>query len=246
MENCDLVLSNQLSEIFDRDVIALNGVFGINHIGLIRIYLNNYFFYSCNNKRLILEYYKHVKGSKVFFQEDILLNHAGKKEYAILWPRVSDHYSMDLYLRYGYWHGISYVCREKDYVDLWWVAKSLESKHYENIEHIKLIHKYILSLRDRCKDCLSMIAQNNLWCFKDGMDLINLERLGSHNPILSAREQACFTLINKGYSMKQIASELKISVNTVSTYILRLKQKLNVNYKSELINIFNHQHLNKI
>lgn len=246
MNRCNLELSNKLSEIFHQDIMILNGLFGINHIGFLRVYFSNYFFYSCNNKQLIIDYCQQVTGSKVFFQEDILLDSANKKEYAILWPEFSDHYSMDLYLKYGYWHGITYVYKANDYVELWWVTKNLESRRCENIEHIKLIHKYIVALRDRCKDYLALIKQDNLWCFKDGMDLINLERLGSNNSILSQREQACFALINKGYSMKQIASELNISVNTVSTYILRLKQKLNVSYKSQLINIFNHKHLTKV
>lgn len=174
-----------------------------------------------------------------------MLGSPNKKEYAILWPETSDHYSMDLYLKHGYWHGITYLYKESEYVELWWVTKNLESRNYENIEHIKLIHKYIISLRERCVGHLSMIEQHNLWYCKDGIDLVNLDRLGNNALVLSEREQECFTLINKGYSMKQIASELKISVNTVSTYIFRLKQKLNVSYKSELINIFNHKHLNQ-
>lgn len=67
MSNCNLELSNKLAEIFHSDITVLNGVFGINNIGVLRIYFNNHFFYSCNNKQLVLDYCQQVTGTKVFF-----------------------------------------------------------------------------------------------------------------------------------------------------------------------------------
>lgn len=56
------------------------------------------------------------------------------------------------------------------------------------------------------------------------------------NPMeLSQRETEVLRLIAQGYTNKQIAEELFLSVKTVETYKARIKKKLNLNRRSELV-----------
>lgn len=66
--------------------------------------------------------------------------------------------------------------------------------------------------------------------------LLNLvpER-GNPTSILSEREEAVTRLVAQGYSNKEIASRLKVSVKTVETYKARSFEKLNMSSRVELV-----------
>lgn len=53
--------------------------------------------------------------------------------------------------------------------------------------------------------------------------------------ILSDRELDVLCLLVKGYGNDEIATDLNLSVRTVSGYLNNIKQKLNVDRRSELI-----------
>ena len=56
------------------------------------------------------------------------------------------------------------------------------------------------------------------------------------NPIeFTARELDCMRLLTKGYSMKMIAQELRISPRTVETYLVHIKAKTATHTKGELV-----------
>lgn len=52
---------------------------------------------------------------------------------------------------------------------------------------------------------------------------------------LSAREHQVFTLVCEGRTVSEIATELDISVSTVSNHVSRIKEKLNVRSLGEII-----------
>ncbi len=52
---------------------------------------------------------------------------------------------------------------------------------------------------------------------------------------LSPRERSVLELLSKGYLYKEIAENLKLSVQTVDTYVRRVYDKLQVNSRSEAI-----------
>ncbi len=56
---------------------------------------------------------------------------------------------------------------------------------------------------------------------------------------LSSRELECFRMLLKGFTLKDISSQLAISSTTVDGYIARVKQKLNCTTKQELIALAN-------
>lgn len=58
----------------------------------------------------------------------------------------------------------------------------------------------------------------------------------SNKQLLTVRENQCIEFLSYGFTMKEIAKEMKISPRTVEDYLNNLKIKLGVRRKSEIIN----------
>lgn len=52
---------------------------------------------------------------------------------------------------------------------------------------------------------------------------------------LTNREQEVFRMIGKGFSTREIASRLHLSIKTIGTYRERIKEKLNLKHANELV-----------
>ena len=58
---------------------------------------------------------------------------------------------------------------------------------------------------------------------------------GEKNGPLSPREQAVLDGLAKGWTYKQLAGELDISIDTIRTYIRRIYEKLHVQSRTEAV-----------
>src|SRR5262249_45624217 len=61
------------------------------------------------------------------------------------------------------------------------------------------------------------------------------EAAGEPTPVLSEREEEVVSLIAQGYSNKEIAARLKLSVKTVETYKARSLEKLGLRSRVDLV-----------
>jgi DNA-binding NarL/FixJ family response regulator len=52
---------------------------------------------------------------------------------------------------------------------------------------------------------------------------------------LSAREEEILVLLSKGYSNKAIADQLKLSVETIYSYLKRVYEKMHVHSRTEAV-----------
>lgn len=59
---------------------------------------------------------------------------------------------------------------------------------------------------------------------------------------LSPREQAVLDLLSKGYFYKEIADSLGVSIHTISTYVRRVYEKLQVHSRTEAISKYLRKH----
>lgn len=233
-----LDLSYKMSEVLATDLGLLQSVLNIAIIGFVRIYYNKAFFYSCSDHKLIRNYYTHIKDTSIFYK-DLLLDFEPRETF-ILWPDKPDHYSMDIYLEHRYWHGITLLSNTDKYVDMWWMASQSGNTECNYIQCVEFIKRYIKHLKKQCNHFLDQFEALSLPMFQslnfDNIGIIKQRKESILN--LSPREQSCLALIKKGYSMKQIALDLGISITTVNTYILRLKQKMQLHYKSDFVTLF--------
>jgi DNA-binding NarL/FixJ family response regulator len=76
----------------------------------------------------------------------------------------------------------------------------------------------------------SSIARKVVASFQKSAD----KKLAAHEQ-LSPREQAVLDGLAKGWTYKQLASELDISVDTIRTYIRRIYEKLHVQSRTEAV-----------
>lgn len=58
---------------------------------------------------------------------------------------------------------------------------------------------------------------------------------GASRPLLSAREQQVLELLARGYTNRQVAERLSLSVKTVETYRARLGEKLGLRTRADLV-----------
>lgn len=72
--------------------------------------------------------------------------------------------------------------------------------------------------------------------FEAMMNLYSKGKAGRVGPgELSARQREILVLISQGFTDKQIAEKLKISIKTVESHKARIKEKLNMTHRSELV-----------
>ena len=59
--------------------------------------------------------------------------------------------------------------------------------------------------------------------------------LAAHSAELSEREREVLTLLARGYSNREIAGDLSLSVKTVETYKVRVGEKLGLRSRAEMV-----------
>ncbi len=69
------------------------------------------------------------------------------------------------------------------------------------------------------------------------LNLMEGNRPGETSPVerLTDRELEVFRLIGQGFSSREIAGKLRLSIKTIGTYRERIKEKLNIKHANELV-----------
>ncbi len=112
------------------------------------------------------------------------------------------------------------------------------------------IVKEALSISDRitvlkdgitiCTDKAEEFSEESLLNIMIGRKLDGIKSLDSllKEYGITKREKEIIQFLVKGYSNKEISNRLYISVNTVKTHIENIYQKLNINQRIDLVNLF--------
>ena len=119
------------------------------------------------------------------------------------------------------------------------------------LTRLDLLEKFISYFRVRAADLIHQASKNKIFipnkfdmapassigtaCGFDSAGFLKALQLESQHSLLSMREMQCGKLLLKGYSIKMIGQELKLSPRTIEGYIFNIKQKLKVFTKGELI-----------
>ena len=94
---------------------------------------------------------------------------------------------------------------------------------------------------DDLVNAIRSVANNQIW-ISPSIRKMASRYTNNKKSNLSSRELEVVTLIAYGYTSRQIANQLCVSIKTVETHRYRIFKRLNVNSRAELVNFaFEHQ-----
>lgn len=149
---------------------------------------------------------------------------------------------------YNISHGLSIVRHHDDVVYCYDFATNNENLAINNfyIHFLDCLEQFILYFNDRAQALIRQAMQNPLQ-IKERPTVFNLKALypefdkesflkninikhlylknSNELQYLTTRELQCFRLLNKGFSQKQVAQELKLSPRTVEHYLRQAKER---------------------
>ncbi len=161
---------------------------------------------------------------------------------------------------YNIWHGFQITYRKADYCEMFSFTfdKQANDKKDFFIKNSLLLLKFADFFKNQAADIIddqdkTRIAQfpKKFSISKESKDAlvganflkeltkpILLKDANNKLVRLTKRETECFNLLIHNKTAKEIAHHLNISTRTVELHISNIKQKLGVNYKSQLLNLY--------
>lgn len=116
---------------------------------------------------------------------------------------------------------------EKEIADLW-----KEAIHYIIKEHVYLPFWLI---RHDFHQFVEICHQYQLFALIDSQERLIIQSLLPQPMVLTVREKDVMKMLQKGYTNKQIAEALNISLATVKTHLINIFSKLHVNNRVEAL-----------
>lgn len=174
-------------------------------------------------------------------------------------------YDLDVYrhgkLYYNTTHGISIVEAQSESCEFYLFSTAAE--HHQAIgylaKNIDILYHFVAYFRERANKLLKKARENKIiqpFAFRENM-IISIDdeikkrdffaqtsikkyilKIGSHSGYLTQREFDCLNLLVKRKTAKEIAKALNLSSRTVEYYLERIKLKLNCDSRSQLIDLF--------
>lgn len=146
-------------------------------------------------------------------------------------------------------HGFSIINKQGDFIDAYYFSSPLPRDVAINyyLSQLPMLHKFITYFHNEASHLIETSNENRiilsdkmrpkLWdcSLKIESDKINLLNNIENINHLTKREMECAKYISQGYTIKEVARLLILSPRTVETHLERLKNKLNIRKKSELV-----------
>jgi DNA-binding CsgD family transcriptional regulator len=179
-----------------------------------------------------------------------------------IWPEEPTCPAMEIYKEHGIWNGITVSKTNKDYTELYWFTKqNAEDGWHKWFIRNKQILLEAIKFFEMNRNGLSIPNKNhsNLFQFIQEFNLamltseyIKKESLAANRVLrlfhsnsatqlkkfLSIQELKVLAMIYEGHTIKTVAQKLCISINTVYSYLERIRNKTGLNYKSDMIQFY--------
>jgi DNA-binding CsgD family transcriptional regulator len=236
---------------------------GINHFGYLKVYKNLQYFYVSNDLGVTSDYLLNVKDSNIFYKNYLSESNNLDTKY-ILWPDQAENYSMELYLKHGFWNGLTALKLNENDVEMWWFATDPNNVLIQNFykDHLDILQRYIHYFNKKLKQ-FAKVDHTNLAVYTKGFDfnipLVNDNAYPDASQVsafvnhlfprgvatystngiiqLTNSEIKCLRLIAECYSAKEVAQKLNISERTVESHLARIRYKSGYNLKSDIVNL---------
>ncbi len=271
MEDLKNALSYAISKVnLVREITGpLNQYFGISNFGYLKIIYKSYdYFYLCNDQNLLTDYIQNVKDTVIFCKEIMPCSIENNKFHHVTWPDFPSHYSMEIYIKHGYWNGLTFMRYNEDSVELWWFASQKDNLNIHSFykRNIGILEKFIHYFNAQIGSVLDLKDPQYLSRYIHGVDDINILKcntsdiaeqlkikqfldaihqqslkINTSNGIvqLTPREIECLKALSEGNTAKDIGKLLNISNRSIEKYFENIKTKTGSGFRKDLIDLYN-------
>ncbi len=174
-----------------------------------------------------------------------------------LWEGRATPDTMKFFTGLGFYHPIMFVAMGDGYTESFSFAskhdsaQSIES-YFNNLVILRKFCAYFRKVADKLvkeankQENLLVLGEKSLAYNLDdyisqdefaGFEIINV-RIGKATIAITERQRQCLDYLSKGLTAKEIANKMGISPRTVETHLGHVKDKFNVNFKSDLLKIW--------
>lgn len=162
-----------------------------------------------------------------------------KNKFTFLWEPNLPKEPVGMAREFNITSGFTFVERHKDYYYMFgFGAPETNHRAIDNyFNSLNSMHDFLQQFQGQQQKLINELDKFRFHVSKERQDC-NLEKMllsASQEPHLTPQELACIKGLAKGLSCKDIAKSLNISHRTVETYLNRVRQRFNLQYKKELI-----------
>jgi DNA-binding CsgD family transcriptional regulator len=257
---------NQTFNHFKDITAPLKDIFKLS-FGYMITFNDSQYYTIIEDLECLTKFVTHVKKSTIFCDRNVTNHFDGEYNFT-LWPQVPKSLAMEVYNQYNIWNGITISRINDYYTELYWFTGSItETNLNKFFIRNKLLLLEFIHYFDTLKETLFIPTSNtqqDLFKFSKGFNT-NIakpsEYLKNESPLikkffntissvfqqnellykninLSLREIEILSIIGKGYTAKNAAKKLNISIKTAQHHIEHIKQKTNLHYRAELVQLY--------
>ena len=157
------------------DMQLLKNYFHISEFGYLKVFfINKKYFYLSSDPKMVEDYVKFVNEGAFFYNESI----ADYNEYiALLWPKSAVQLWMEMYFRHGYSNALTFIKRNKDGIDVFWVA-SKKQDGLTDAFYIKNTNIFITFMRHWLKKNSEVLITPKVFAtYAKGVDFSNIDKI---------------------------------------------------------------------
>ncbi len=237
---------------------------GISCFGYMKIYNDCSYIALINGHEAYLQkHHETIQTQDQQFSDNMRKMSYGGPHY-FLWPTKYEKLPpiISLHDEFNIWHGFSINYRYQDYIEIFAFAfdKHSDDKSQFYLQNLQFLTKFCNYFKIQAADLIDCNNKNKLAIYKDKFDISYLEEIeinrkkffdeinktkslqliNKNGELINftKREAECISIFMQNRSMKEIGKHLDLSPRTVEHYLENVKQKLGVQYKSQLVDIF--------
>jgi len=171
-----LIYFKKLGHELKYDAELLKTYLGIYEFGYLKLFYNNTYFYLSSDQKMIHDFVTWVDDAIIFYDKLLLSNNGYD---VILWPDYCVNYAMELYKKHNHWNGVSFLKKNKDYVEIYRFTSTLHSPLSNDfyIRNNKALILFIEYWVDKNREILKLDCPKRLATFVNGVDFSNIDKI---------------------------------------------------------------------
>ena len=250
-----LKFNESIADTVDLVCQPLMSHIGITHFGHIKIFNDSTMLRLANNAEWAKKYFEnsYYNDIDLYSLREVPEN---ESRILLLTGHPTNDHCAALCNDHDIWNALVIYEKFSDYSKFWFFGAQRNNTEIINyyVNNLPIFKKFTVYFEERFRDNLINFDKDNListtikthpYCSaieeknKDFLVKLNLKKYHFMNNIcFSARETECMHYLACGKTVKEIGNLLGLSPRTVESHIVKVKNKIGCNSKSEIIKLF--------